>query len=772
MSGDVDRAVQRVRWRVGGQVQGVGFRPFVHREACRFHLTGLVRNDPEGVVIEGQGSLPDLDAFEQALRTETPALARIDTLEAQVLPAVSERSFVIDSTRSAATATAQVTVDVAVCADCLRELEDPADRRHGYALTNCTNCGPRFSIVRSVPYDRPNTTMAGFPLCADCAAEYDDPVDRRFHAQPTACPVCGPRVRLLDPQGRERPGDPISNAAAGLDQGGIVALKGLGGFHLAVDATNDDAVARLRARKRRDAKPLALMAADLETARGLVELGERGEAALRSPRAPIVLGVRRPDAGVASAVAPGTHRLGVMLPYTPLHHLLFARLEARVLVLTSGNLSDEPLVIDDDEIVTRLGGLCDRILTHDRPIERRVDDSVLLDTHEGDPLPLRRSRGFAPERIALPGNEGPGLCVGADLKNVVAVVRPDEVILSQHHGDLGHPLANEAFHRSVRDLCELFSVRPEWIAHDLHPGYESTRAARELADAWDVPLVPVQHHHAHAAALCAESRADAMLAIVADGMGYGVDGTVWGGELLRVDGNGFERLAHGLPLSLPGGDRSAREPRRSALALLRAAGVDPTPGILAHLGWSPEEGDGLARQLDRGLGTVVSTGQGRWFDAVAALLGLCLWNHCEAEAAMALEAAAHGVVAPEMEPLIVVRDNTVDPAPFVRAWAADPARHDAPTWAALFHDHLADAWAEAARAASDTTGLRTVGLSGGCFANQRLSRRVQETLSAHGLHVVRHRLVPPGDGGIALGQAWVAHHSRAAVPVQEVPACV
>ena len=490
----------RRRWRIVGQVQGVGFRPFVYRLARAHGLVGRILNDSTGVVIEAQGGALAMERFAQDLVSQRPALAVISHIETQdVVPVSGEHEFRIEHSEDDHRPRADVTVDSALCGACRGELLSADDRRRGYGLINCTDCGPRYSIIRRVPYDRPNTTMAQFQMCPACAGEYADPSDRRFHAQPIACHDCGPKVALVDSRGRPIDGDPIEQTAKCLEQGQIVAIKGLGGFHLAVRADGEAAVARLRSLKKRDGKPFALMCGSADQAQRVVELSEQGRKAIESPAAPVVLAKRRAGAPVAASVAPDNHRLGVMLPYTPIHHLLFGALgtDAPALVMTSGNLSDEPLAIDNAEALQRLGGMCDAILWHDRPIERCVDDSVIIDVGDA-PLPIRRSRGYAPMSIALPADAGvPGLCVGGELKNTVAVVRDGSAILSQHLGDLNHPLALEYFRKAVADLRELFGVRPSWIAHDLHPLYQSHGYAKQLAGELGAELIGVQHHHAH-----------------------------------------------------------------------------------------------------------------------------------------------------------------------------------------------------------------------------------------------------------------------------------
>ena len=760
----------RRRWILVGQVQGVGFRPFVYRAARQFGVYGFVRNDRQGVTIEAQGLDNALDQLAQALARDLPPLAAVDGMACTSIETVAgvDRFEILASDGAGdAAAGAEVTVDAALCADCRRELVDPGDARYRYGLINCTNCGPRYSIVRGVPYDRPNTTMSDFAMCAACQAEYTDPADRRFHAQPIACHACGPKVALVDPAGVAIAGDACVEAARRLAGGQVVAIKGLGGFHLAVRADDDTAVAGLRRRKRRDHKPFALMARTLECARRWVALSDAAATAMRSPAAPVMLGPRRHGCPAALSVAPGNHRLGLMLPYTPVHHLLFDTLDDSIdaLVMTSGNLTDEPLAIDNAEAVARLGGLCDAMLWHDRPIARCVDDSVWLDMGDAAPLPLRRARGAVPGALPLPRGAGlAGLCVGGDLKNTVAVVRGGEAVLSQHLGDLAHPLAFVYFQQAVADLCDLFGVDPRWVACDLHPMYLSAAHARSLAARWDVPLVGVQHHHAHAAAVLAEhDQAGPALAVVCDGMGYGTDGSIWGGELLLADVTGFGRLAHLRPLRLPGGDAAARDTCRCALAMLHQAlgdDFDQHPAMDRLLPQADQR-QMLAAMVRRNVNCATSSGTGRFFDGAAALLGLCQHNAFEGQAPQCLESAAADcptLTGGDMLPGVSGDDPVcIDLSPLTRALVAGVARGEpVSTLAGLFHDQLARAWAVVVAEQARRTGVRTVALTGGVFCNQRLTETLTALLQRESLTVLRHRVVPPNDGGLALGQAAVA----------------
>ena len=705
--------VERRRFRVGGVVQGVGFRPFVYGLANRHGLAGFVLNDGNGVLIEAEGPGDQLDRFAAALVTDAPSLARVAAVAAEPLAPVGERSFTI-ATSAATGRTALIPPDTATCDDCLHELHDPSDRRYRYPFINCTQCGPRFTIVRSVPYDRPNTTMAGFPLCPDCLREYEDPSDRRFHAEPVCCPVCGPKLTL-----------PLERAVELLRGGAIVAVKGLGGWHLACDAADHDAVARLRARKHREDKPFALMATQPELL-GHVEAGEL--ALLESSRRPIVLLRRRDDAAVAPAVAPGNPWLGVMLPYTPLHHLLLGDFGG-ALVMTSGNRSDEPIAYGDDEAVERLRGIADAFLGHDRPIHRRCEDSIVRTA-----FPLRRSRGFVPEAVPLPVRAArPVLAVGAELKSTFCVARGGEAFLSPHLGDLDTELAYTAFQTDIELYLAMLDVTAETIAHDLHPEYLSTKWALDH----DVELVGVQHHHAHAAACLAEhGETGSALALIFDGTGFGTDGTLWGGELLRCDLTGFERLAHLDPVPLPGGAAAIREPWRTAASYLELTGR-PVPF---------ERWPAVRESLR--VNAPLSSGMGRLFDAAAALLGLRETVTFEGQAAIELE--------------LLAAETVADPYPWRFGDGAGlvgtvhddlAAGRSRTEIAAAFHETIA---AGAAAACAEAGEPRTVVLSGGTFQNVRLLETTRGRLESLGLRVLSHRTVPPNDGGISYGQAAVA----------------
>ena len=707
------RELARRRLDVRGVVQGVGFRPFVYRLATLHGLAGFVLNDGDGVVVEIEGPAHTLDAFEDELVSEAPGLARVEAVVASSLAAVGESAFRIAP--SAATGrSALVPPDIATCDDCLRELFDRGDRRYRYPFTNCTQCGPRFTIVTGVPYDRARTTMASFEMCPECRREYEDPRDRRFHAEPIACPACGPRLSM-----------PLEDAIELLVSGAIVAVKGLGGYHLACDAGNEDAVSRLRARKHREEKPFAVMAADA----GLLgTLSELERALLEAPDRPIVLLRRRSDAPIAPSVAPASRDVGVMLPYTPLHHLLLAD-AGRPLVMTSGNRSDEPIAFDDAEARKRLGGIADAFLANDRPIHRRCEDSV---RRAG--FVVRRSRGSIPSALPLPvACWRPTLAVGASMKATFCVARGHDAFLSAHLGDLDSELAQRAFLADVELYQAMLDVRPEIVAHDLHPEYLSTKWALEQ----DAELVGVQHHHAHAAACLAEhGEVGPALALVFDGTGLGTDGTLWGGELLRCDLAGFERVAHLDPIPLPGGEAAIREPWRVAACCLERAGL---PVRWAR--W---------REVRESLkvNAPLSSGMGRLFDAVAAILGVRDRVTYEGQAAIELEHLAGDV---EAEPWDW-RFGDVS-ALVSSVWGELEAGRPAPEIAAMFHETIAAGSAEACTAAAEP---RTVVLSGGSFQNVRLLASTRRRLEDLGFRVLVHRRVPPNDGGISYGQAAVA----------------
>ncbi len=769
-AGSIDPVVRR-RFYVSGRVQGVGFRPFVYRLATQMGIGGSVWNDAAGVVVEAQGTRRQLDEFVAALRGDAPAAAAVRKIvDREIAPHPHWRRFEIEPSPGAATPTAEVAADLAICDACLAEIRDPANpRRHGYALTNCTNCGPRFSIIRSIPYDRPRTTMAPFPMCPPCREEYDDPADRRFHAQPTACRDCGPQLEFLDRDPSFNPVGPIEGAVQRLACGKIVAIKGIGGYHLAVRGDDQAAVLRLRELKHRPAKPLALMCPSLQAARRLVSLTPQGAELIASSAAPIVLARRIPHAAIADAVAPGCHRLGVMLAYTPLHHLIFdeaRKFGVESLVMTSGNDLDEPLAFEDGDAIARLGEMSDAILRHNRPIQRAVDDSVLIDGATA-PIFVRRAAADVPEPIALPEacQASPGWALGAELKCTVATCRDRQVILSQHLGNLTQSRTFDAFKQAISDLSELFGIAPRWIAHDLHPGYLSTQYARHLAAQQVLPLIAVQHHHAHAAAVLAEhGLTGPALAVVCDGTGYGTDGSIWGGELLAVELTDFRRLGRLRPMPLPGGDAAAKQPWRSALALLFVTHGQDFAELPICRQLAPDSQVRFIREmLLSGTHCIQSSSTGRIFDAVAALLGLCRENRFDAEAPAALEAAAAQCnrLSHNSEDSYELRDAEglieIDLSPLVKKIvrrAQQGMRAD--DLAMLFHEALAAAWEAAVAKAAQSSGLNVVALSGGVFCNELFGDLLETRLQRRGLRVLRHRRIPPNDGSIAFGQAAVA----------------
>ncbi|HET6260511.1 carbamoyltransferase HypF [Pseudonocardia sp.] len=750
----------RARIRVSGIVQGVGFRPFVHGLAGQLGLVGFVGNDESGVVIEAEGTAPALDAMLAALRDRPPALALVTHIAATNMPLRGDTAFAIAASSARGPRATLISPDTATCAECLAELRDPADRRYRHPFITCTNCGPRFTIVTGVPYDRVATTMAGFPMCPACAAEYHDPADRRFHAQPVCCPDCGPTLRLVDADGHDLPGDPITGAARMLIDGGVLAVKGLGGYHLAALAGNEQAVAELRARKHREDKPFAVLAPGLAAAATLAELGPAEAAELASRRAPIVLLRRRRSAPLAAAVAPGNDHIGLMLPYTPVHHLLLDDLAAPI-VLTSGNLSDEPIAHLDDDAAARLGGIADAFLTHDRPIRTRADDSVLR-VVAGRTYPIRRSRGYTPEPLQIGVAAGePVLGCGAELKNTFCVLRGAEAFPSHHVGDLENAETLRAYTDGIDHLGRLLDVTPTVLAHDLHPEYLSTKYAIERgAVEPGLRLVGVQHHHAHLAACLAENgEAGPAIGIACDGLGYGTDGVLWGGEVLEVSLTGFRRLAHLEPAPLPGGATAIRQPWRMAAAWLHATGTDPAGLAVAARNspvWTQVE-----RLLSSDLEVPTTTSAGRLFDAVAALVGIRDRVNYEGQAAIELEQAASAVGECEGYP-VRLDDQLIRAGDLIRAVVADlRVGTPVPVIAARFHTGLHDALVAAAVRSAADTGLEVVALSGGVFQNLRLLHGLSARLTAVGLRVLVHSRVPCNDGGISLGQVAVAAASTA-----------
>jgi hydrogenase maturation protein HypF len=744
----------RLRIRVEGIVQGVGFRPFVHALASRHGLGGFVGNDTEGVFIEVEGAPGELRGFLEGLEREAPPLAVIERVTTEERAPTGETVFLIVESEVRGERQTLISPDTATCEDCLREMFDPADRRYRYPFTNCTNCGPRFTIIRDVPYDRPRTTMAGFRMCEACAREYHDPADRRFHAQPTCCPECGPRLSLRDPEGRPLPGDPLGRTVELLRDGRVVAVKGLGGYHLAALAAHERAVAALRSRKHREDKPFALMAPDLAAARRLCRIEEAAERLLSSPRRPIVLLPRLPDAPVAPAVAPGNRDLGLMLPYSPLHHLL-ARDLGEPFVLTSGNVSDEPIAYRDDDAFDRLRGIADAFLTHDRPIHIRTDDSVVR-LFRGREMPVRRSRGYVPQPIALPwAFPRHVLACGAELKNTFCVARGRYAFVSHHIGDLENAETLRSFVEGIEHFRRLFDVRPEVVAHDLHPEYLSTKYALELEE---VELEGIQHHHAHVASCLADNGEEGpVIGVAFDGLGLGTDGTIWGGEILVADLASFERVGHFGEVPMPGGAAAIREPWRMALAYLDAA-FGQAPGDLDVVRRNAGRWDDVLAVARAGVNSPRTSSCGRLFDAVAAVLGVRDRINYEGQAAIELEQLAD----PSEEGAypLELRGGArcvLDGVGLFAAVVEELRRGvDRRVVAARFHNAVAGGIVAACEAVRAATALDAVALSGGVFQNMLLLRRTVAALEGRGFRVLVHGRVPPNDGGISLGQAAVA----------------
>jgi hydrogenase maturation protein HypF len=745
---------QRIRTavRVEGIVQGVGFRPFVYSLATGLGLGGLVGNDSDGVFAEVEGPPAAVEAFLSSLARDAPPLARVERITTSAMPPHGTASFSIAPSAPGLLRRTLVSADTATCADCLAELADPDDRRFGYPFINCTNCGPRFTIVRDVPYDRPLTTMAGFAMCDRCAAEYHDPADRRFHAQPTCCPACGPRLSLLDPAGTAGP--PLEAAADLLRRGKVLAVKGLGGYHLAVDASSEEAAGTLRARKHREDKPFAVMVADVAAARQVCQVDEAAAALLTSSRRPIVLLPRAPS-GIAAAVAPGNRQLGLMLPYTPLHHLLLAGVGGPV-VLTSGNISDEPIVYRDGEAAQRLGGIADAFLTHDRPIHIRTDDSVVR-AFRGREAVIRRSRGYVPEPLDVAVRFArPVLACGAELKSTFCLARESHAFVSHHIGDLENAETLRSFTEGIEHFKRLFDITPEVVAHDLHPEYLSTKYAADLDQA-GVELVGVQHHHAHIASCLADNRAAGpVIGVAFDGTGYGTDGTIWGGEFLIADTAGFERAGHLAPVPMPGGAAAIRQPWRMAAAYLDAAGcLDAADGVARR---NRQLWPGVLAIGRRGINSPVTSSAGRLFDAVAAILGVRDAINYEGQAAVELEQLADPAERGAYQAGIAAGDPLrIAGRDLVRAVAEDlAAGASRSVIAARFHNGVADLITEGCLLLRERHGLSTVALSGGVFQNLLLLHATVSRLEARGFGVLVHSRVPCNDGGISLGQAVVA----------------
>jgi hydrogenase maturation protein HypF len=752
---------------VQGVVQGVGFRPFVYRLAMEERLAGFIGNDTDGVIIELEGLPAGIEAFLSRLTSETPPLARIDSIATADLQPTGETTFRIVASEVLGRVSTGIPADAATCSDCLRELLDPADRRYRYPFLNCTNCGPRFTITRRIPYDRPQTSMAVFPMCSDCQAEYDDPLNRRFHAQPNACWRCGPQVWLESPDGTKiKSADPVAETIERLLRGDIVATKGIGGFHLAVDATREAAVTRLRDRKHRYGKPLAVMVRDIAAASTLCSLTPQEESLLLTPARPIVLSQARSDNGIAPSVAPGIPWLGVYFPYAPLQHLLFADPRVKALVMTSANLSEEPIAIDNEEARIRLGNIADAFLMHNREILQRCDDSVAAIV-DGAPQLIRRARGYVPLAIPLPFDAPPLLAVGGHLKNVFALARGKFAYQSQHLGDLENPTGLEFFEHSLAHLMHTFEIEPQTVVHDLHPGYLSTSWAKQFASDRGLRRIAVQHHHAHIAACMAEHAATGrFIGLSLDGTGFGTDGRIWGGEVLICSLDHFDRFAHLEYVSMPGGEAAIREPWRMAFAHLKAAGFsDGEAGELT--GATDQELRLLSRMIERGINSPLTSSLGRLFDAAAAVILKRRKVDYDAQAAIEMEGIAVNEPAtlgrpdyiPQLRPPNAENGNA-STLQLPDLWHAlvEDLRNNVPRQeiAARFHSGIAQGLIAATVGARESTGITQVALSGGCMHNRRLARLLRSGLEEEGFQVLEHRQVSPGDGGLSYGQAAVA----------------
>lgn len=754
----------RRRFLVGGIVQGVGFRPFVFNLAEDENLVGLVSNTSAGVVIEVQGSLADVENFSRRLKTDAPVLSRIVSVETEDLETTDIFvRFRIEKSQNTPGTNTLIPADMATCAHCLSDIRAPGNRRFGYPFTNCTNCGPRWTIIQRIPYDRQFTSMAPFTMCPTCRQEYEDPRNRRFHAQPNACPVCGPRV-WLESEGRHtESGVALAAAAQVLMEGKILAIKGLGGFHLAVDARNEDAVLRLRERKGREAKPLAVMVADLDAARQIAFVSDEEAKLLSAPEAPIVLLKKRlPNGNLASAVADGHRTIGLMLPYTPLHHLLLDSTPQTALVMTSGNTSEEPICLTNSSAREKLSLIADAFLLHDRGIIRRADDSVLQVLDDG-PLFFRRSRGFAPVPVFVQSKGPDILAVGPELKNTLCLLKNDRAFLSPHIGDLENLQAFDFFKETIATLQGVLECEPAIIAHDMHPGYLSTQWAKKQKQT----LIPVQHHHAHLVSVMAEHRLEGQaIGLIMDGTGYGGDGSIWGGEILAGDACGFTRLGHFEPVPLPGGDAAIKAPWRTAVSYLRH-----TVGDDEVLDYLPESFNDLPVEpvleiLRKKINSPLTSSCGRLFDAVAALTGQWNKTQYEAQAAIELMALTSDEEVRRAKPWPYPHTSLLLPVkPFISATIKAIASGVSPREiSARFHRTLIDSLASAAVLASQQTGLKNVVLAGGVFQNEILLMGLMNALDSQGLQPLRPMQTPANDGGISLGQALIA---RAACGLHE-----
>ncbi|WP_437179720.1 carbamoyltransferase HypF [Pelotalea chapellei] len=752
--------MKRIRIDIEGIVQGVGFRPFIYRLANSHNLAGWVMNTPSGVVMEVEGAAKDVELFRCAIPEHAPPLALISSLLIKEITPCAESGFVIKESGGLGNEV-QIAPDCDVCSDCLAELFDPSDRRYRYPFINCTNCGPRYTIIKGVPYDRGATTMSAFPMCGTCRNEYHDPNHRRFHAQPNACPVCGPVLTLLDGYGKKLAGTPLDTAISLLKEGRILAVKGLGGYHLAVDAANDEAVRELRRRKKRDEKPFAVMSPDLAAVAGYAVFDEMEKKLLSGVERPIVLLSKREGNRISPLVAPNNGYFGVMLPYTPLHHLLL-RDNFNALVMTSGNLSNEPISYTDGEALERLGELADFFLIHNREIHTRTDDSIIR-VFQGNPLFLRRSRGYVPRAISLPPISKNVLAVGAELKGTICLTKGNRAFLSQHIGDLQNAATLRSLEDTVCHLEQVLKIEPEVVAYDLHPDYLSTGFALDLKG---VPKIGVQHHHAHMASCMAENRLEGeVIGVIFDGTGYGPDGTIWGGEFLVGGYAGAARKGHFRTLPLPGGDAAVREPYRMALSYLHsvfgAALFDLPLACIAHV--TADQRKLFLKMLERGINSPLTSSCGRLFDAIAALIGLRTKVSYEGQAAIELEALAESVCCDDVYPCHITASEgkyLIDFSPMIRVMVEEMASEKPiAEIARCFHNTVAVATAEICGLIRGENGMDRVVLTGGVYQNKLLTEGVMDLLKKNGFQVFIHRLAPPNDAGIALGQAIIAGRS-------------
>jgi hydrogenase maturation protein HypF len=759
-----------VELTVQGTVQGVGFRPFVYRLARDFKIGGTITNTSQGVVIQAEGLADDLDNFLKALTEEAPPLARISSISQRKIPTVADRqAFTILESRNSCATQTMIPADIALCDACRKELLDPADRRYRYPFINCTNCGPRFTIVSSIPYDRPCTSMHSFPMCKSCQAEYDDPDNRRFHAQPNACAQCGPQISWHASTGEKLDchDAPVTETIKALRDGHIVAIRGMGGFHLVVDAGSESAVALLRKRKQRKSKPLAIIVADLEAVDSICHLSPVAGATLASPAHPIVLLPKKETASLSTNLAPGMGEIGIMLPYTPLHHLLFATPGCpQSLVMTSGNRNGEPLCTGNESAIAHLGDIADFFLLHNREIVTRVDDSVIR-IMQGSPRVLRRARGYVPNPIPLPNTLPPLLACGSGLKNTFCLVRDNMAFISQHIGDLANLESLAFFKESIYHFQELLETRPQLVVCDLHPDYLSSRHGQELERELGLPRLLVQHHHAHAVAVMAEHGLQGKaLAIILDGTGLGPDGTIWGGEILEVTHTDFIRRGCLAPLPLPGGDAAAEQPWRMGLAALYhtfgEAGMQPSRLPVALLGIAEEKRSAVLAMMQSGFNSPLTSSCGRLFDAIAALLGIRLDSDFEGQAAMEVEAIAQQWQGPEEHRLRAEdaeEDNglfIIDSRLFIQRMLRDlEAGNSIPELAMEFHSWLISSLVTTINRVAGTSGIHTVVLSGGCLQNRIIMEGLFQALEKDGFQVFTGQEVPVNDGGISLGQAVI-----------------